>query len=170
MEIRMWMRRWARPLALAVTYATLIAATAYAQGQVRLASPDGRNQVTVEIRDGKLYYSLQRDGRAVLLPSRLGFEFRGAQPLGEGLRLADTTSQTVDETWTQAWGEVARVRDHHNELRISVAETASPGRQFAVVFRLFNDGVGFRYELPEQPGLQDFAITEELTEFALADD
>src|SRR2546425_1269840 len=84
--------------------------------------------------------------------------------------MVDTTSNTVDETWTQPWGEVARVRDHHNELRVSIAEVASPGRRFVVVFRVFNDGVGFRYELPAQPGLGEFAITDELTEFTLADD
>src|SRR5213076_152276 len=140
------------------------------QAQVRVASPDRRNQVTIEVREGKLFYSVQRDGWAVFLPSGLGFEFWGAPPLRDSLRLADTTRTTVDETWTQPWGEVARVRDHHNELRVSVVEAAAPGRQFAVVFRVFNDGVGFRYELPAQPGLQDFAITDELTEFALADD
>src|SRR6266566_4506104 len=147
----------------------LCAASAQAQAQVRVASPDGRNEVAVEIRDGKLYYSLRRDGRAVLLPSLLGFELQGAPRLRDGLRLVDTTRQAVDETWTQPWGEVARVRDHHNELKVSVIETPAPGRQFSVVFRVFNDGVGFRYEVPDQPGLKDFEITEELTEFALAD-
>ncbi len=139
------------------------------QAQVRVASPDRRNQVTIEVREGKLFYSVQRDGWAVFLPSGLGFEFRGAPPLRDSLRLADTTRTTVDETWTQPWGEVARVRDHHNELRVSVVEAAAPGRRFAVVFRVFNDGVGFRYEFPEQPGFGEFAITDELTEFALAD-
>src|SRR5467141_3834395 len=140
-----------------------------AQAQLRVASPDGRNEATVEIHDGRLYYSMRRDGRALLL-SLLGFELQGAPPLRHGLRLVDTTPSAVDETRTQPWGEVARVRDHHNELRVSVAEAATPGRRFAVVLRVFNDGVGFRYELPEQPGLQDFAITDELTEFALGDD
>src|SRR5439155_21349735 len=55
----------------------------------------------------------------------------------------------------------ARVRDHHNELRVSVVEAAAPARRFAVVFRVFNDGVGFRYEFPEQPGFGEFAITED---------
>src|SRR5437899_1864141 len=143
---------------------------ASAQAQLRVASPDGRNEATVEIHEGKLYYSLRRDGRALLLPSLLGFEFQGAAPLRDGLRLVDTSRNAVDETWTQPWGEVARVRDHHNELRVAVAEAAPQGRRFAVVFRAFNDGVGFRYELPAQPTLQDFVITDELTEFALADD
>ncbi len=163
----MWIRCTACRFALAVT---LIAAPASTQAQVRAVSPDGRNEVTIEIRDGKLYYSLQRDGRAVILPSRLGFEFRGARPLGDNLQIVNTARSTVDQTWTQVWGEVAHVRDHHNELRLDVAETTSSGRRFTVVFRMFDDGIGFRYELPEQSGLGAFEITEELTEFALADD
>ena len=138
-------------------------------GQARVASPDGRNQVTLEVREGRLYYSLARDGRALILPSLLGFEFRGAVRLRDGLRLRDTTRQTHDAWWTQPWGEVARVRDHHNELAVSLEETAAPNRRFRVRVRAFDDGVGFRYEIPEQPGLGGFEITDELTEFALAD-
>lgn len=155
---------------LLVALSAAPAAPAPAQTEVRVASPDGRNLVTVEVRDGRLGYSLQRDGRWILLPSRLGIAFQGVPPLSDGLRLVDTARATVDETWTQPWGEVARVRDHHNEVRLGVAETAPPARRFTVTFRVFNDGVGFRYELPEQPGLGEFTITEELTEFALADD
>ncbi|MGH7427916.1 MAG: glycoside hydrolase family 97 protein [Candidatus Methylomirabilaceae bacterium] len=166
----MEMRCWPRSLALGVVYATLSAAATYAQDQVHVASPDGRIRVTVEIRDGGLSYGVQRDGRAVLLPSRLGFEFRGAPPLRDGLRVVDTTRSTADETWIQPWGEVARVRDHHDELKVSAAEAAPPNRRFAVVFRVFNDGVGFRYEFPEQPTFREFEITEELTQFSLADD
>ena len=152
-----------------VSSALLFGLAASAQAQIRVASPDGRTAATVQIHDGRLYYSVRRDNRAVLLPSLLGFEFQGASPLRDSLRLADTTRTTVDETWTEPWGEVARVRDHHNALRVSVVEAAAPGRRFAVVFRVFNDGIGFRYEFPDQPGLGEFAITDELTEFALAD-
>src|SRR5437867_3402692 len=164
-----WIRCSARLLTLTVTCA-LGARAAAAQTRAQAPSPDGRNRVTVEIRDGALTYSLDRDGRAVFLPSRLGFAFQGAPPLRDSLRMVDTSRATVDETWTQPWGEVARVRDHHNEVRITVAEVASPGRRFVVAFRAFNDGIGFRYELPAQPGLGEFAITDELTEFTLADD
>src|SRR5436305_4935392 len=164
-----WIRCSARLLTLTVT-CVILAASASAQDRLRVVSPDGRNRVTVEVRDGALFYSLDRDGRAVLLPSRLGFAFQGAPPLRDSLRIVDTARSTVDETWTQPWGEVARVRDHHNELRITVAEVTSPGRRFVVAFRAFNDGIGFRYELPAQPGLGEFAITDELTEFTLADD
>src|SRR6266508_5097466 len=164
-----WMRCLARLLTLTVTCA-LGARGSAAQDRVRVNSPDGRNRVTVEIRDGALAYSVDRDGRALLLPSRLGLAFQGAPPLRDSLRMVDTSRDTVDETWTQPWGEVARVRDHHNELRVAVTERTPPGRRFGVVFRVFNDGVGFRYEVPEQPGLGEFAMTDELTEFTLADD
>jgi alpha-glucosidase len=138
-------------------------------GQARVASPDGRNQVTVEIRDGHLTYSLSRDGRPLILPSVLGFDFRGAPPLRDGLRITDTTRVSHDEWWTQPWGEVARVRDHHNELAVAVEETGTPRRVFTLRVRAFDDGVGFRYELPTQPGLAGFEISNELTEFAFAD-
>ena len=161
--------RLLRFLTLAATAATFTVPAA-AQNQLRVQSPDGRTVVTVEVREGGLYYSIQRDDRPLFLPSRLGFEFQGAPPLRDGLRITGSTTSTVDTVWTQPWGEVARVRDRHNERRISVTEGTSGGRQFVVAFRVFNDGVGFRYEFPEQPGLGEFAITQELTEFALADD
>src|SRR3989454_12212687 len=155
-----WIRCSARLLTLTVTCA-LGARAAAAQNRAQVTSPDGRNRVTVEVRDGALTYSVDRDGRALLLPSRLGFAFQGAPPLRDGLRVVDTARNTVDETWTQPWGEVARVRDHHHELRVSVAEAAPPGRRFVVVFRGFNDGVGVRYGLPAQPGPGRGATTDE---------
>jgi len=158
------MIRHARLLALG-----LVIAVAPAQGQVRVASPDGRNQVNVEIRDGKLYYRLDRDGRALITPSLLGFEFRGTAALRDGLQITDSTRASHDEWWTQPWGEVARVRDQHNELALSVAETSGLTRRFVLRIRAFNDGIGFRYEFPAQPNLGDFEISEELTEFAMAD-
>jgi alpha-glucosidase len=146
-----------------------IAARTPAAAQVRVASPDGRNVVTVEAREGRLTWRLARDDRALVLPSLLGFEFHGAPALRDGLRITDTTRQTHDEWWTQPWGEVARVHDHHNELAVGVEETAAPNRRFTLRVRAFDDGIGFRYEFPEQPGLGAFEITDELTEFALAD-
>ncbi|MGH7606728.1 MAG: glycoside hydrolase family 97 N-terminal domain-containing protein, partial [Gemmatimonadales bacterium] len=153
----------------ALVAAALLASASSAAAQARVLSPDRRNQVTVAIREGKLYYSVQRDGRPVILPSLLGFEFRGAPPLRDSLRLTDSARTTVDETWTQPWGQVARVRDHHHELKLGVAETRPPGRRFTLAVRAFDDGIGFRYEFPAQPALGEFVITAELTEFALAD-
>ncbi|HEY2804482.1 MAG TPA: glycoside hydrolase family 97 protein [Gemmatimonadales bacterium] len=141
-----------------------------AQEPARVASPDGRNAVTVEIKDGYLQWSLKRDGQNIVLPSKLGFAFRGADSLYHGLRITGVARDSADTTWTQPWGEVAHVRDHHNELAVSVVEAAGLGRRFTLRVRAFNDGIGFRYEVPAQPSLGAFEISDELTEFALADD
>jgi alpha-glucosidase len=166
----MQMPRGFRPLALTVLLAASTAHVAAAQQQeARVASPDGRNRVTVGVRDGGLYYSVTRDGKAILLPSRLGFAFRGGDSLRSALRITGVARDSADETWTQPWGEVARVRDHHNELRVRVAEERAPNRRFAVVFRAFDDGIGFRYEVADSASFGDYEMMDELTEFALAD-
>jgi alpha-glucosidase len=171
LKMDMWIRSISRSLIAGVASITMVAGTVHAQGApgLRVTSPDGKNSVFVEVRDGNLVYSLQRQGRPILLPSRLGMEFKGSKPLLDSLVITGSTRNTVDQTWTQPWGEVAQVRDHHNELRVSVGERRAPSRRFDVVFRAFNDGIGFRYEFPDQPALKDFVIMEELTEFTLAD-
>jgi len=149
---------------------SVLSATASGLGaQTRVASPDGHNLVTVEITGGRLYYSLARNGRVLVLPSQLGFEFKGEPRLRDGLRIRDTTRQSHDEWWTQPWGEVARVHEQYNELAVLVEEHAAPSRRFTLRVRAFDDGIGFRYELPEQPALGAFELTDELTEFSLAD-
>jgi len=160
-----------RIAAIALALACVATAPAIAQDQ-RLASPDGRNVITVSVREGRLTYALQRDRRNIIMPSELGFAFRGARPLLDSLRITGSSRATADTTWTQPWGEVTRIRDHHNELRVSVVEASASGggRRFDVVFRAFNDGIGFRYELPSQPNLGDFEIMDELTQFSMADD
>ena len=158
-----------RRMAFAALLVTLTASSVIAQDSVSVSSPDGRNKVGVGVREGRLYYTLSRDGRPLIVPSTLGFAFKGAPTLRDGLRIAGTTRASHDETWTQPWGEVARVRDHHNELQVSVAESGGLRRRFTVAFRVFNDGVGFRYEVPEQPNLGAFVIQDELTEFTVAD-
>ena len=159
-----------RAIAFTALLMTLTATAAVAQDTITVSSPDGRNKVGVATYEGRLYYILSRDGRPLLMPSMLGFEFKGAPTLRDSLRITGTKRATHDETWTQPWGEVARVRDHHNELRVSVAEATPPQRRFDLVVRAFNDGIGFRYEFPSQPGLTDFVISEELTQFNFADD
>ena len=143
--------------------------TVKAQAPLRVASPDGRNAVTVDVKEGALRYSVTRDGKPVVLPSRLGFAFRGAPALTDSLRITGSARSTFDETWTQPWGELSKVRDHHNEVRVEAAESRAPSRRFTVVVRAFDDGIGFRYELPDQPGLTNYEISDELTEFVLAD-
>ena len=157
-------------LALAGSGAAAVS-PAFGQDSVHVAtSPDGRNVVTVGVREGRLYYTLQRDGRALMLPSHLGFAFRDAPPLSDSLRITGARRDSANVTWEQPWGEVRQVRDHHRELRVSVQETSPLERRFDVSFRVFNDGIGFRYELPAQPNLGALEITDELTEFAFVDD
>lgn len=155
--------------AAVVSLAAMPAQVVQAQPTLVLSSPDGRNAVTVALREGRLTYAVSRDARKVLLPSRLGFAFRDAPSLGENLRVVDSARASVDTSWTTAWGEVSRVRDRHHELRVRVAERAGLRREFVVVFRAFDDGIGFRYELPRQPNLNAFRIADELTEFVMAD-
>jgi alpha-glucosidase len=147
-----------------------VAPGARAQSALEVASPDEHNLVTVGIVDGALVYAVERDDRKLILPSRLGFEFREAPPLADGLEITASDRSASDEVWEQPWGELALVRDLHNELRVTVTETGAPGRRFVVVFRAFDDGIAFRYELPQQDGLGEFEIMDELTEFRLAED
>ncbi len=140
----MSMLRTSRLPVLGLAAVTLAATAGPLRGQTSVASPDGRNQVTVEVREGRLTYGLSRDGRVLILPSLLGFEFRGAPPLRDGLRVTDSTRQSHDEWWTQPWGEVARVRDHHNELAVSVIRriAESDADAFSPVFVHGGCGLG----------------------------
>ena len=154
--------------ALALVLA-LAPATTSAQAPLAVSSPDGRTQVTVALDSGTLRYAVRHSAAWVVTPSRLGFAFRGAPLLGDSLHIVTSRRATYDSTWTQPWGEVARVRDRHNELQVNVAESKQPGRRFTVTFRVFDDGLGFRYEIPDQPALTNYEISDELTEFTLAD-
>ncbi|HET9798870.1 MAG TPA: glycoside hydrolase family 97 N-terminal domain-containing protein, partial [Gemmatimonadaceae bacterium] len=154
--------------ALALVLA-LAPATTSAQAPLAVSSPDGRTQVTVALDSGTLRYAVRHSAAWVVTPSRLGFAFRGAPLLGDSLHIVTSRRATYDSTWTQPWGEVARVRDRHNELQVDVAESKQPGRRFTVTFRVFDDGLGFRYEIPDQPALTNYEISDELTEFTLAD-
>ncbi len=164
------MSRVGRALTLASITLVLSAACVRAQQPVRVASPDGRNVVLVTVADSGLFYSVERDGRRLILPSRLGFELRDAPPLRTGLSVTGTRRDTHDETWDQLWGDVRTVRNHYNELTVSLRERPAPRRRLDVVVRAFDDGIAFRYELPAQAQLDTFAILQELTEFHVATD
>ena len=135
-----------------------------------VASPSGDVVVTFSLSEGVPRYAVTRRGHAIVRPSRLGFRLRDAAPLEDGFGIAQAKRRSVDETWEQPWGEVRSIRNHFNELRVALVETGAPGRRMDVVFRAFDDGVGFRFEWPEQEPLHDFVIMKELTEFALSAD
>ena len=135
-----------------------------------VTSPNGKIEVQFDLQEGAPSYQVLYQGEAVILPSRLGFEFKEAPALSHNLGLADQQRSSYDQVWTQPWGEVADIRENYNQLRVVLAETTPEPRELAIVFRVFDDGLGFRYEWPEQEFLSNFEITDELTEFALAGD
>lgn len=162
--------RLAGLLATLLPLATLAASAAEPRASARVASPDARISVEVTTdNEGRASYAVSRDGRPVIAPSRLGLMFTDTRKFERNLAVVDQTTRAHDERWEQPWGERRQMRDHHNELRVTLAETAGPKRRFDVVFRVFDDGIGFRYDIPKQAGLDRLSIAEELTEFDIAD-
>jgi len=150
--------------------AFLSAAPAYAEVVAEVSSPGEVLTVEIDINPaGHATYSVERNGDAVIEPSRLGFLFTDAKKLDRYFKLGGTWTRTFDETWEQPWGERRFVRNHYNELRVRLTERSHAQRSVDVVFRVYDDGVGFRYEFPEQASLGTVNIAEELTEFVIAD-
>ncbi|MFS8137330.1 MAG: glycoside hydrolase family 97 N-terminal domain-containing protein, partial [Thermomonas sp.] len=139
-------------------------------GQVaQVASPDGHNVVQLDLNgEGRVAYRVLRDGKPVIDDSRLGIQLRNGRELLRNLKLDAQASSSFDETWEQPWGERRFIRNHYNELRATFAETDRDHRRFDVVFRVYDDGLGFRYEVPEQSALAHAEIEDEFTEFAIA--
>ena len=158
----------------------------------KIKSPDGVLEMTFQLTaDGTPQYALNYEGQKVILPSNLGFELRGvlkAQQLVfnedgtiskedrepcnsfyDGFKVTDVQTGTFDETWEPVWGEESRIRNNYNELLVCLEQTSTQ-RQMNIRFRLYNDGLGFRYEFPYQKNLSYFVIKEELTQFALTGD
>ncbi len=131
-------------------------------------SPNGKTVVNFIVTDESIQYSVQKNGKKIINYSRLGFLINADESLCSGFEVIKTSKSSFDETWNQPWGEEINVRNHYNELRISLQEKSDKERQLNIVFRAFDDGIGFRYEFPEQKNLSDFIISDELTEFALA--
>lgn len=158
-------------LLLSIAAAMALASTAAAAPKGTLTSPDGRLSVKVTTQKGRLYYSLQRGGTALINSSALGMDITAQgekAALLDGITGVTYKQSSKDETWQQPWGEEAVVRNNYNEMAVSAKQ--KDGRTVTVRFRLFNDGMGFRYEFPVQQRLKDFVITEELTEFNFAED
>ncbi len=137
---------------------------------LNVTSPGDINTIEFELVDGVPFYSISRMGTPIIEPSRLGFELREIADLDGNFVIKDYSSSSFDETWTQVWGEKKHIRNHYNELKVHLAEDSDTARELILVFRAFDDGIGFRYEFPEQPYLGQFNIMDELTEFRLAGD
>ena len=180
----------------AIIVAALAVACAPKQGPVTdvqtLKSPDGNMEMTFHLTaEGTPQYALTYGDQQVILPSNLGFEFRGvlkaqklvynadgtitkedrkpAYSFYDGFAVESVETASFDETWEPVWGEEKEIRNNYNELLVNLVQTSSE-KKMSIRFRLYNDGLGFRYEFPYQKNLSYFVIKEELTQFALAGD
>ncbi|WP_430822697.1 glycoside hydrolase family 97 protein [Carboxylicivirga sp. N1Y90] len=146
--------------------AAMIGTMTYAE---ELNSPDNNFSLKAEVKDGKAVYQLSYKGKTIIKPSTLGLELVDAEDLMDGFTLVNTQRDSFDETWQPVWGEYKEIRNNYNELALTL-EQKDTERKVLIRFRLFNDGLGFRYEFPEQEKLTYFVIKEEHSQFAMAGD
>ena len=135
-----------------------------------VTSPDGNIVVNIDLNEnGTPTYTVDYKGLPVIKPSTLGILLNEENSLIDQFKINNVTSATFDETWQPVWGENRDIRNHYNELLVEM-EKPSNGRYLNLRFRVFNDGVGFRYEFPQQMYLPYFVIKEECTQFAMTGD
>ena len=135
-----------------------------------VTSPNGEMKLTFTLRDSKPYYSVSFRGKPVIKPSRLGYELHNAENLLEGFTQTGEKTSTFDETWTPVWGENKTIRNHYKELLVNLIQEKT-GRVMNLRFRVYDEGVGLRYEFPQEGSkLNYFVVKEECTEFALTGD
>jgi len=135
-----------------------------------ISSPDGNVTLGFSLSEtGEPMYAITYKGRDVIRPSRLGMKLKSKGDLTDGFSLAGVDSTAVDETWQPVWGEESQIRNNYKELTVKLKQSATK-REMDLRFRVFNDGVGFRYEFPMQKKLSYFVITDEVTEFAIPGD
>ncbi|TQV67340.1 glycoside hydrolase family 97 protein [Exilibacterium tricleocarpae] len=156
------------------TISLLLCLTFFAAGTtladaLKVASPNGEIVVSILMQDGAPAYAVEFRGKRVLSPSKLGLRFKKAPTFGEGFSVSGSSRASRDETWSQPWGERKYVRDHHNELRVDFSRDGKSKHTFSVRFRVFDDGLGFRYEVAKQRGMKQVDIVDEITEFSFSD-
>ncbi|MBR4233030.1 MAG: glycoside hydrolase family 97 protein [Bacteroidales bacterium] len=140
-----------------------------ADDALTLTSPDGQLNLRFGLdADGTPVYALDRGETAVVLPSRLGYDLMDGRELRKGFALESEERDALDETWTPVWGEESEIRNHYNELLVRLCR--EDGVKMHIRFRLYDDGLGFRYEFPMENSLTYFKVKEERTEFAMAGD
>ncbi|MBN1384472.1 MAG: glycoside hydrolase family 97 protein [Elusimicrobia bacterium] len=136
----------------------------------KLYSPDRKINIIFKLRNGIPFYSVFYEDKAVIQPSLLGFRFKDARPMRNNFLLLDAAQSSFDETWKPVWGTVDKIRNNYNQLYVKLKEEGYPQREMHLVFRAYNDGIAFRYILPEQTDLKNFAIISEETYFRFSGD
>ncbi|MBQ3430014.1 glycoside hydrolase family 97 catalytic domain-containing protein, partial [Candidatus Saccharibacteria bacterium] len=131
----------------------------------RVLSPDRRVVLHVILKSGHISYAVYKDNKTMVRESRLGIKLRGVEPLGDFLGLVRSTEKTVNESFETVWGEERTVQNNYREFTLYLSEITGERRLFTLRFRVFNEGVAFRYELPPQPKFSRVIIEDELTEF-----
>jgi len=155
-----------------VLIASWISTSATAQTPVAsLSSPANTVGVNIYLSPaGEPSYKVFYKGKDLLANSRLGFELKNQLALARGFKLESAKASKFDQTWEQPWGEEQFIRNHYNQLHLALRETSGNQRKLDVVFRVYDDGIGFRYEFPQQSTLSSIEIVRELTEFNMAAD
>ena len=121
-------------------------------------------------KDGKPYYLVLKASEKVIDTSYLGFDFDNSIPFIDNFQIVKTSEREFNETWQMPWGEQLDVINHYNELKVELQEISQLKRKLNIVFRVYDDGIGFRYEFPEQANFKEAFITNENTEFNLTED
>lgn len=134
-----------------------------------VTSPNGIVSIDFQLKNGIPTYKVDYKGKPVIKESRLGLELRDGKNLMDGFEQLNVTTSTFDETWQPVWGEVKEIRNHYNEL-LAELKQPSTDRYMNIRFRVYDDGVGFRYEFPQQKNLVYFVIKEEHSQFAMTGD
>ena len=134
-----------------------------------VTSPNGIVSIDFQLKNGIPTYKVDYKGKPVIKESRLGLELRDGKNLMDGFEQLNATTSTFDETWQPVWGEVKEIRNHYNEL-LAELKQPSTDRYMNIRFRVYDDGVGFRYEFPQQKNLVYFVIKEEHSQFAMTGD
>ncbi|MPQ55486.1 glycoside hydrolase family 97 protein [Duganella sp. FT27W] len=170
MQLQVNKHRWISTAGCVAFGIVVSTANAWADDLLATASSPGKVlDVSVQVaKDGRLAYQVSRHGKPVISSSRLGFVLANGAPLDAGFRIARQQVTMHDDTWEQPWGERRFVRNHYTQLRVDVRQKDAAGRRLAIVFRVFDDGVGFRYEFPKQAHMKAIHISDELTEFVVA--
>jgi alpha-glucosidase len=148
----------------------IFACSTKTQKTYKISSPGKISELVFELTpSGQPQYRFLSNGKSVIEPSLLGFEFQEIKKMTDGFEVVSTEEKTADETWEQPWGEFKKVRDHHTELIVHLKESAGEERLVDIIFRVFDDGLGFRYEFPKQPHLGKVKISNEVTQFTFKD-